>query len=107
MILHVSRMKQIVSSAVEIEQEFIRDALPVQLIGMSADEMSRCIEFCADRLLTELKQPKLCHAKNPFQWMTLISLQGKSNFFEKKVGEHAESGAAFKHHHEFDLNADF
>ena len=95
------------TQAVAIEQEFINEALPAALIGMNAEAMSQHIMFCADRLLCELKQPKVHNVENPFPWMALVSLQGKTNFFEKKVGEYAKSGVASKHHHEFDLEADF
>lgn len=83
------RIYEIVGSAVEGEKEFICGALPCALIGMNNDLMSQYIEFVADRLLTELGcEPKYC-TPNPFEWMTLISLQGKTNFFEKRVGEYA------------------
>ena len=61
------------------------------LIGMNADMMSQYIEFCADRLLVALGAPKLYDAKNPFDWMELISLQGKTNFFEKRVAEYQKA----------------
>ena len=96
-----------VTTAVEIEQKFIQEALPQPLLGINATTMSQYIKFCADRLLVDLEQPKLYKVGNPFPWMTLISLQGKTNFFEKRVGEYAKSGVASKHHHEFDLEADF
>jgi ribonucleotide reductase beta subunit family protein with ferritin-like domain len=82
----------IVQSAVELEHEFVQDALPVKLIGMNADMMCEYIEFVADRLLVALQQPKLYNRKNPFAWMEMISLQGKTNFFEKRVGEYAKAG---------------
>jgi ribonucleoside-diphosphate reductase subunit M2 len=78
---------EILSSAVEIEMEFVVDALPVELIGMNSGMMCNYIRFCADRLLLSLGCG--CHSKigNPFEWMEMISLQGKTNFFEKRVGE--------------------
>ena len=79
----------------------------MSLIGMDADAMSGYIEFCTDRLLVALNQPKLHGMGNPFPWMTLISLQGKTNFFEKQVGEYARSGVGACHHHVFDLDAEF
>lgn len=82
----------IVKDAVEHEKEFITDALPVRLIGMNADTMSMYIEFCADRLVTALGYSKIFKAENPFDWMELISLQGKTNFFEKRVAEYQKSG---------------
>jgi ribonucleotide reductase beta subunit family protein with ferritin-like domain len=73
-----------VGEAVEYEKEFVCDALPVSLIGMNADLMSQYIEFCADRLLVALDAPKLFNATNPFDWMVLISLQGKTCAFRLK-----------------------
>lgn len=86
---HVTR---IIREAVDIEKEFIVEALPVELIGMNSRSMCQYIEFCADRLLVALKCSKLYHVANPFEWMEMISLQGKTNFFEKRVGEYAKSG---------------
>ena len=82
----------IVSDAVIIEKEFVCDALPVSLIGMNADAMSAYIEFVADRLLTDLGYPKLYNAKNPFPWMEMLGLEGKTNFFERRVSEYAKAG---------------
>ena len=82
----------IVSDAVSIEKEFVCDALPVSLIGMSADGMSSYIEFVADRLLTDMGYPKLYNAKNPFSWMEMLGLEGKTNFFERRVSEYAKAG---------------
>lgn len=82
----------IISDAVTIEKEFITDALPVDLIGMNAKLMQQYIEFVADRWLTELGYTKIYNATNPFDFMELISLQGKTNFFEKRVGEYQKSG---------------
>jgi len=90
--LPVERIQEIVGSAVVIEKEFVCDALPVSLIGMNADQMCTYIEFCADRLLHSLGAPNLYNAVNPFNWMDMISLQGKTNFFEKRVGEYAKAG---------------
>lgn len=86
------RIHAIVRDAVAVENEFVRDSLSVGLIGMNADLMCQYVEFCADRLLVELECEKLYHTLNPFPWMELISLQGKSNFFEKRVGEYARAG---------------
>jgi ribonucleoside-diphosphate reductase beta chain len=77
---------------VEIEKEFVSDALPVRLIGMNADLMCQYIEFVADRLLLALGSTKAYNATNPFDFMELISLQGKTNFFERRVGEYQKSG---------------
>ncbi|EER00722.1 ribonucleotide reductase R2 subunit, putative, partial [Perkinsus marinus ATCC 50983] len=79
------RVEDIVRSAVNVEREFITDALPVGLIGMNAELMGRYIEFVADRLLVALGYAKIYNSANPFDWMTMISLQGKTNFFEKRV----------------------
>jgi len=82
----------IIADAVEIEKEFVTDALPVALIGMNAKLMSQYIEFVADRWLQELGYDKLYNATNPFDFMEMISLQGKTNFFEKRVGDYQKSG---------------
>ncbi len=82
----------IISDAVAIEKEFITDALPVDLIGMNAKLMQQYIEFVADSWLSELGYSKIYNATNPFDFMELISLQGKTNFFEKRVGEYQKSG---------------
>ena len=86
------RVLEIVSSAVTIEQEFVCDALPCNLVGMNANLMSEYIEFVADRLLVALGNEKHYNATNPFEFMELISLQGKTNFFEKRVGEYQKAG---------------
>jgi ribonucleoside-diphosphate reductase subunit M2 len=80
---------QIIKQAVELEKEFICDALPCSLIGMNAKMMSQYIEFVADRLAVQLGTPKIFGAHNPFDFMDLISLEGKTNFFEKKVSEYS------------------
>jgi ribonucleoside-diphosphate reductase subunit M2 len=82
----------IVGGAVEVERQFICEALPCDLIGMNSNSMTLYIKFCADRLLVSLGHPKLFSAQNPFDWMELISLQGKTNFFEKRVGEYQKAG---------------
>lgn len=86
------RVIEIISEAVKIEQEFLTVALPVNMIGMNCDLMSKYIEFVADRLLVELGVEKIYKTQNPFPFMDLISLEGKTNFFEKKVGEYAKAG---------------
>ena len=83
---------EIITNAVEIEKEFVVDSLPVELIGMNSGLMCQYIEFCADRLLVALGHSKHYNTVNPFEWMEMISLQGKTNFFEKRVGEYAKSG---------------
>jgi len=82
----------IIRGAVEVERKFICEALSCDLIGMNSDLMTRYIEFVADRLLTALGHSKLFGSSNPFDWMELISLQGKTNFFEKRVGEYQKAG---------------
>lgn len=106
-----SRVLQIVSEAVAIEQEFLTDALPVALIGMNNKLMRQYIEFVADRLLVELGCDKHYNVENPFDFMEHISLEGKTNFFEKRVGEYQKmgvmSGQGGNGGHEFTLDADF
>jgi ribonucleoside-diphosphate reductase beta chain len=90
--LSESRVQEIIRNAVEIEKEFVTAAIPVQLIGMNADLMCQYIEFVSDRLLVELGCSKIYNAKNPFDFMEMISLNGKTNFFEKKVGDYQKAG---------------
>ncbi|XP_055836701.1 ribonucleoside-diphosphate reductase subunit M2 [Episyrphus balteatus] len=102
------RIIEIISEAVKIEQEFLTDALPCNLIGMNCDLMSQYIEFVADRLLRELGVDNLYNTPNPFSFMELISLEGKTNFFEKKVGEYQKWGVtANPLNNVFTLDADF
>ena len=84
--------QDIVTDAVTHEKEFICEALSVDLIGMNSRMMGQYIEFVADRLLVALNVPKHYNTPNPFDWMELISLQGKTNFFEKRVGEYQKAG---------------
>ncbi len=102
-------VETIIRDAVEIEKEFVTDALPVNLIGMNAKLMQQYIEFVADRLLMELGNEKIYHAANPFDFMDMISLQGKTNFFEKRVGEYQKAGVMTqnKETNKFSLDADF
>ena len=86
------KIHQIISEAVDIEIEFVTSALPVSLIGMNADLMKQYIRFVADRLLISLGATKLYNVENPFPWMEMISMQGKTNFFEKRVGEYQKAG---------------
>ncbi len=103
-----SRVTEIIKNAVEIEKEFVTDALPVRLIGMNADLMRQYIEFVADRLLVALGCEKAYNATNPFDFMELISLQGKTNFFEKRVAEYQKSGVmGKKEDNVFSLDEDF
>ncbi|MEO9482348.1 MAG: ribonucleoside-diphosphate reductase small subunit [Ekhidna sp.] len=85
-------VQKIIQDAVAIEKEFVTDALPVKLIGMNSDLMCQYIEFVADRLLGELGCDKIYNSSNPFDFMEMISLQGKTNFFEKRVGEYQKAG---------------
>ncbi|KAL5508252.1 RNR2 [Sanghuangporus vaninii] len=89
---HPDTVKRIITEAVTIEQEFLTDALPVSLIGMNAKLMCQYIEFVADRLLTSLGNEKVYNSSNPFDFMDMISLQGKTNFFEKRVSDYAKAG---------------
>jgi len=90
------RIYEIVRDAVDIECEFLTEALPCRLIGMNSDLMVEYIKFVADRLLVELECEKLYKTTNPFDFMENISLEGKTNFFEKKVGEYQKAGMAMK-----------
>ena len=102
------RIREIITEAVAIEKEFILDALPVSLIGMNAKLMSEYIEFVADRLLVTLGYSKAYGTANPFPWMDLISLQGKTNFFEKRVAEYQKAGVMNKKEDQvFTLDEDF
>lgn len=101
----------IIKDAVQIEKEFVTDSLPVNLIGMNAELMCQYIEFVADRLLNELVGKKVYGATNPFDFMEMISLRGKTNFFEKRVGEYQKAGVMKSTEKEttpkFSLNEDF
>lgn len=132
--LPVERVQEIIRTAVECEKEFVTDALPVSLIGMNATQMVQYIEFCADRLLVAMGVPKIFMSANPFDWMDMISIevssprrcdlaadmlheckyvglihvQGKTNFFEKRVGEYAKAGVGAKaSESKFSLEEDF
>jgi len=101
-------VQKIISIAVEMEKEFVSDAIPVSLIGMNAELMCQYIEFVADRLLAQLGNDKIYNVENPFPWMDMISLQGKTNFFEKRVGDYQKSGVmAEKEKQVFSLDEDF
>ena len=86
-----SRIKEIICEAVEIEKEFISESLPVSLIGMNSNLMKQYIEFDADFWLVELGCSKVYNSVNPFDFMDMLSLQGKTNFFEKRVGEYKKA----------------
>ncbi|XP_037949904.1 ribonucleoside-diphosphate reductase subunit M2-like [Teleopsis dalmanni] len=102
------RIIEIITDAVKIEKEFLTVALSVNLLGMNCKLMSQYIEFVADRLLVELNVGKVYNSKNPFPFMELISLDGKTNFFERRVGEYRKAGVSAKRMDQvFTLDADF
>jgi ribonucleoside-diphosphate reductase beta chain len=106
--LDPSEVQAIITEAVEFEKEFVTDALPVSLIGMNAGLMSEYIEFVADRLLVSLGCEKVYKTPNPFSWMDMISIQGKTNFFEKRVGDYQKAGVmANREEQVFSTEADF
>lgn len=101
-------VSKIITDAVEIEKEFVTDAIPVKLIGMNADLMVQYIEFVADRLLGELGCDKVYNTANPFDFMDMISIQGKTNFFEKRVAEYQKAGVLNSGENQsFSLDEDF
>jgi len=104
--LKKEKIYEIITEAVTIEKEFICEALPCRLIGMNSELMSQYIEFVADRLLLQLGYDKYYNTSNPFPWMELISLSGKTNFFEKKVGDYALANKEIKED-TFDLSECF
>ena len=103
------QITNIIRDAVEIEKEFVVESLPVKLIGMNSDLMCRYIEFVADRLLEELGNEKIYNVTNPFDFMDMINLQGKTNFFEKRVGEYQKAGVLNNNSDskEFKIDEDF
>ena len=103
------KVTKIITDAVVIEKEFVSDAIPVRLIGMNSDLMCQYIEFCADRLLLALGCDKFYNATNPFDFMEMISLQGKTNFFEKRVAEYQKAGVMNnkEENNVFNLDEDF
>jgi ribonucleotide reductase beta subunit family protein with ferritin-like domain len=105
--LEESLVKDIVKDAVNIEKEFINDSLPCRLIGMNSDQMSTYIEYVADRLLLQLGYTKMYNSKNPFDFMEMISLEGKTNFFEKKVSQYRNAAVGNKTKHNFEFTEDF
>merc|ERR1712098_760300 len=102
---------EMIQGAVAVERHFICEALSCDLIGMNSELMTKYIELVADRLLSALGHPKLFNVTNPFDWMELISLQGKTNFFEKRVGDYQKAGVMNGGTQEeskgFSLDADF
>lgn len=107
--LPADKVIALITDAVKIEQEFIIDALPVDLIGMNSKLMSQYIEFVADRLLVALGYQRLYNVSNPFDFMEMISLQGKTNFFEKRVAEYQKAGVMGEKgdSHKFSLDEEF
>ena len=102
----MEKIKQIIKEAVEIEKRFICEALPCRLLGMNEKMMSEYIEFVADRLCSQLKINKIFNTANPFDFMESISIEGKTNFFEKRVSDYALATKT-KNGEEFDFNLDF
>lgn len=106
--LSKDKVREIIMNAVEIEKEFVTDAIPVKLIGMNSDLMQQYIEFVADRLLVELGNERVYNTSNPFDFMEMISIQGKTNFFEKRVGEYQKAGVlSGDGNKEFSMNEEF
>jgi ribonucleoside-diphosphate reductase beta chain len=106
--LDPQEVRDIITEAVTFEKEFVTDALPVSLIGMNAELMAQYIEFVADRLLQSLGNEKVYGTANPFAFMDMISIQGKTNFFEKRVGDYQKSGVLAKREEQvFSMDADF
>ena len=107
--LDYETIKEIITEAVEIEKEFINDSIPCRLIGMNSELMSQYIEFVADRLVLQLGYDKIYNSKNPFDFMEMISLEGKTNFFEKRVMDYSKAnvGNNSSANKEFNLDADF
>lgn len=106
--LGVERVHEIFADAVRIEKEFITDALPVSLIGINQETMSAYIEYISDFWLDRLGYPKLFHSPNPFEWMQMIGLEGKSNFFEGRVAEYAKAGSMVSREEQlFTVDAEF
>lgn len=103
--LSQEKIHEIIKSALEVEKEFIIDAIPVSLIGMNSKLMTQYLEYIADTLCTMLGYEKIYNSSNPFDFMELISLQGKTNFFEKRVSEYQKSGSQLKT--EFSLSENF
>ncbi|MFT4848519.1 MAG: ribonucleoside-diphosphate reductase beta chain [Sediminicola sp.] len=103
------RIKEIIVDALDIEREFITESLPASLIGMNSKLMTQYLEFVTDRLLAELQCEKVYNTKNPFDFMDMISLQGKTNFFEKRVAEYQKAGVTNtdKESNKISFDADF
>jgi len=105
--LKEEELYKIIKDAVEIEKEFVTESLPCSLLGMNKDLMSKYIEFVADRLVSQFGYNKIYNTKNPFDFMELISLRTKTNFFERKVAEYSKAGVNHNNKNEFDVNGHF
>jgi ribonucleoside-diphosphate reductase beta chain len=103
------RITKILTNALDIERSFITESLPVSLIGMNAKLMTQYLEFVTDRLLVEFECDKVYNSTNPFDFMDMILLQGKTNFFEKRVSEYQKAGVLNKEEEKdkFSFDADF
>jgi ribonucleotide reductase beta subunit family protein with ferritin-like domain len=101
-----AKIHDIIKECVEIETEFICEALPCRLIGMNSELMTQYIQFVADRLCVQLGYPKIYNATNPFSFMEMISIEGKTNFFERKVGDYALANVK-KSDDDFEFTSDF
>ena len=102
-----AKVAELIKEAVDIEKEFICDALPCKLIGMNQKLMKEYIEFVADRLIVQLGYSKIYNVKCPFDFMEMISLEGKTNFFEKRVGDYSLSSGVEREQETFELSDDF
>ena len=105
--LSEDQVKAILTEAVEIEKEFITDSIPCKLIGMNSKMMTEYIEFVADRLMVQLGYNKIYNANNPFSFMEMISMEGKTNFFERRVTEYSKAGVKANYSNNKDIVADF
>lgn len=105
--LSLEKIQEIIFEAVTNEKEFICDAIPCRMVGMNADLMSQYIEFVADRIFVALGHPKQFNSENPFDFMQLISLEGKTNFFEKRVSEYQKAGVMNPSDNVFEIDEDF
>lgn len=106
--LPAEKVQEIIKNALEIEVEFITEALPVRLIGMNSDLMIQYLQFVADRLLVDLGVPAVYNVNNPFDFMKHIALEGRTNFFERRVGDYSRSGVGKNNEdNSFSLDADF
>tara|TARA_A100001011_G_C14318801_1_gene849389 strand:- start:3547 stop:4521 length:975 start_codon:yes stop_codon:yes gene_type:complete len=102
-----AKVTEMIKEAVDIEKEFICEALPCKLIGMNQKLMKQYIEFVADRLIVQLGYSKIYNVKCPFDFMEMISLEGKTNFFEKRVGDYSLSSGVEREQETFELSDDF